>query len=85
MGKRQHAAQEFFTAVFEPDEQPLFVSDEATLYDIDMGDEDELQQRIKQHYGLSVTREQLATPLWQLLDYIAAQRAANTNLATVGS
>ena len=41
MAKRSEVAAELFVAVLDAEEQPYFVSDDATLYDIFAGDDDD--------------------------------------------
>ncbi len=49
------------------DEEPLFISDEATVWDIFSGAEEDLQQRLTSYYGRPFTRDELKQPLWTLL------------------
>jgi hypothetical protein len=50
MRKVSGEAQEFFEKVLY-DEEPLFVSDEATLWGVWMGDVDEVLERCSTYYG----------------------------------
>jgi hypothetical protein len=58
----------------EADERPYFVSDEATLYDIFVGDEEELNDRCEAHYGVRLQASDFTIPLWRLLDELEARR-----------
>lgn len=49
------------------DEEPLFVSDEATLLDVSASPLDELISRCESYYKVRVSTEDLKQPLWQLL------------------
>ncbi len=60
-------AEEFYEKVLCPDEQPGFVSDEASLLDISLTPEELLIDRIKAHYGKTVTRADLRKSFWSLL------------------
>ena len=59
-------AQKFFERVLY-DEEPLFVSDEATIWDVSMSSPEELITRIMRHYGKSVSIADLGQPFWKLL------------------
>jgi hypothetical protein len=74
MDQRRAQAAEFYEAALDPEEQPFFVSDEATPYDIYAGDERKLIERCKQHYGIELRREHFSLPIWQLLDHLARNR-----------
>ncbi len=65
---RQYA--ELFEELFEhvlSDEEPLFVSDEATIYDVSSAPPEELLKRLSEYYGAFVSLQDLKQPLWQLL------------------
>jgi hypothetical protein len=49
------------------DEEPVFVSDEATIWDVSMSSADELIDRCSKYYGVVVRIEDLNQPLWKLL------------------
>jgi hypothetical protein len=50
------------------DEEPLFVSDEATIWDVStVATADELIQRLQHYYGRVVSVEELKLPLWRLI------------------
>jgi len=66
MQKIAREAQEFFEKVLF-DEEPAFVSDEATIWDISMSTADELLERCSRYYGMSLSLEDLRQPLWKLL------------------
>jgi hypothetical protein len=66
MQKVAREAQEFFEKVLF-DEEPAFVSDEATVWDVSMSTADELLQRCSKYYGKSLSVEDLKQPLWKLL------------------
>ena len=67
-------ADEFFSNVLF-DEEPLFVSDEATIWDVSMSPTaDELVKRCSSFYGTHVTAEDLRQPLWQLIEQLHQSR-----------
>jgi hypothetical protein len=66
MGKIQDLADDFFQHVLH-DEKPLFVSDEATIWDVSTSLAPDLIIRLYQHYQKAVTMDDLKQPLWKLL------------------
>jgi hypothetical protein len=73
MDSRETLAKEFFDATHA--ELTPFVSDEATWYDFDYLESDELVALLRSHYGVAPDETTLALPFWKLLDYLAANRA----------
>jgi hypothetical protein len=71
-------AQEFFEHVLY-DEEPLFVSDEATIWDVSMAAPEELRRRCSEYYGTSVSLDDLKQPLWKLLPQLSARRKRAEN------
>ncbi|MDP1696243.1 MAG: hypothetical protein Q8L45_00405 [Xanthomonadaceae bacterium] len=65
---RREEAEFFIKAVIDPDEYPYFVSDEASIYDISSLSSEDLRLRVERAYGVRITEEDLAIPVWQLLD-----------------
>jgi hypothetical protein len=76
MRKVSSEAQEFFEKVLY-DEEPLFVSDEATLWGVWMGDMDEMLERCSAYYGVPVSFEESQQPLWKLLLLLNQKRTAS--------
>lgn len=74
MDQREAHAEELYAAAFDPDELPWFVSDEASLWDIYGGKENDLIHRCQEHYGVRLRREQFGLQFWRLLDYLQEQR-----------
>ncbi len=65
------------------DEEPLFVSDEATLWGVSMSDADDVLERCRNYYGVLVSMEDTQQPLWKLLPMLdARRRAAQANAQT---
>ena len=63
----RYLADELFEKVLY-DEDPVFVSDEATLWDVSMSDVSDVLQRVRTHYGVPLTLEETQQlPLWKLL------------------
>lgn len=69
-------ADELFEHVLY-DEEPLFVSDEATLWGVSMGDVDEVLERCRKYYGVPLSLEETQQqPLWKLLRMLDERRRA---------
>jgi Zn-dependent peptidase ImmA (M78 family) len=75
MSKIGALAEEFYANILY-DEEPLFVSDEATLWGVWMGDVDEVLERCSAYYGVPVSVEESQRPLWKLLRLLNEKRAA---------
>lgn len=76
MSRVSGLADELFEHVLY-DEEPLFVSDEATLWGVSMGDVDEVLERCRAYYGVPVSLEETQRlPLWQLLLLLDERRKA---------
>ena len=75
MDKRAEVAREFYETAFDVNEQPYFVSDGATLYDIFAGDEADLIQRCLERYGVRLGEQHFRLPVWRLLDHLAENRS----------
>ena len=58
------------------DEEPLFISDEATLLDVSLALPEELIRRCSRHYRTAVSMEDLKTPLLMLLPELERKRTA---------
>ncbi len=58
-------AEEFYSNVLY-DEEPLFVSDEATVWDMWSGDVDEILSRCSSFYGVPVSKEETHQPFGSL-------------------
>jgi hypothetical protein len=56
------------------DERNLFVSDEATIWDVSSAPTEEVVRRCIAYYGVPVSREDLKLPLWQLLPLLHHRR-----------
>jgi hypothetical protein len=67
MQKVAALAEEFYLRVLRDDEEPLFVSDEATLFDVWSGDMNEVLNRCTQRYGVPLSLEDARQPFWKLL------------------
>lgn len=66
MQKIADLKREFFEHILY-DEEPVFVSDEATIWDVSMSSADDLIDRCSKYYGIPVRIEDLNQPLWELL------------------
>lgn len=67
-------AHEFFEQILY-DEEPLFVSDEATLWSIATASVDEVLERCRNYYGVTLSFEETQElPLWKLLRVLDKRR-----------
>jgi len=62
--------QELFEQVLY-DEEPLFIGDEATIWDVSVSTPNELLRRCSDYYGVPVSLEDFKKPLWKLLPELA--------------
>jgi len=72
----QPIVDEFFESVIHEFE-PLFVSDEAKIWDVSTETAEQLTERLRNYYGYSVTAQELDLPLWQLLIRLDSNRKAS--------
>ena len=78
MSQRRALADEFYDALglVEGESRPDFVSDEASLYDIQMEDDARVVQLVESHYGVTLrVPDDLRRPFWQLLDELQRLRS----------
>ena len=66
-------AQEFFDNVIR-DQESVFVSDEATIWDVSMESPEELRKACSDYYGIPVSMEDLKAPLWELIPSLNQRR-----------
>jgi hypothetical protein len=71
--KIHELVREFFERVLF-DEEPLFVGDEATIWDVSMAAPDELMKRCSEYYETPVSQEELGQPLWTLIRHLDEKR-----------
>jgi hypothetical protein len=72
MQKISSEAREFFKKVLY-DEEPLFVSDEATILDVSTSTTTDLLDRCVKSYGKSLSMDDLKQPLWKLIRLLNAK------------
>jgi hypothetical protein len=72
--------REFFDVLY--DEEPIFVSDEATVWDVSTSPLQELLQRCSQYYGKTLAEEEMNQPLWKLLRKLNEGRHAGNDAGT---
>lgn len=72
--RRRERAEEFFRTVLDPADRPYFVSDEATLHDVFVGEEADIIARCEAHYGVKLGKTDFVTPVWRLLDELERKR-----------
>jgi hypothetical protein len=68
MQERDSQANKFYSQILLPDEEPGFVSDEATLRDVSLAPDDELIRKVQEHYGKTLSMGAFRKPFWSLLD-----------------
>jgi len=66
--KRESKLTAFLEQLFDEEERPYFVADDACVYDFFAGDDDEFFQRCEKVYGQRLNESDLRLPVWQLLD-----------------
>lgn len=65
MAMRKPQAERFFAAIGISEEyRPVFVSDEAALYDIQLEDDALVINRVRKHYGVTITTDDFRVPFW---------------------
>lgn len=67
---RERYINEFLDRMFDNDDRPYFISNDACLYDIHAGDDVEFSQRFEKWYGKKLTQGDFRLPVWQLIDKI---------------
>jgi hypothetical protein len=79
-------AREFFDNVIK-DEKPVFVSDEATIWDVSMAAAEELLKACSDYYRVPVSMDDLKLPLWELIPSLneRRKRAAEYRVPNAGS
>ncbi|MBF0366486.1 MAG: hypothetical protein HQK50_13015 [Oligoflexia bacterium] len=68
--KRNNDIERFIALVIDKEEIPYFVSDDASIFDISTDDKAVLINRIRTHYKVEISENELHLKLWQLLDLI---------------
>jgi hypothetical protein len=79
MAKWVREADEFCRVVLEPNEQPFFISDEATVWDLVAGDPSLVMERTYAHYGVRLNVAQFKIPFWKLLGFLSDNRTRKTD------
>ena len=70
MIKREKIAKDFYNKLMHPDDQPIFVTDEASFYAVYTGNISEAINIIHKEYGVLFFQKELQMPFWQLLDLL---------------
>ena len=68
--KRERQLTEFLNRMFDKEDRPTFVGDDACLYDIYAGDDNDLSARCNKWYGRTLSPSDFQLPVWQLLDVL---------------
>jgi len=55
------------------DEEPIFISDEATIWDVSVSSAEELIKRCSEYYGIDLSIDDLSMPLWKLIQKLNAK------------
>lgn len=74
MKKIAGLAEEFSKNIL--DDEPFFVSDEATVWSVSGSEPEELLTRISNYYGKTVSMADLQQPLWKLIRQLNEGRSA---------
>ena len=74
MDKRKTIANDFYNKILDPEEHPIYFSDEASFYALYFGDLNEAKDLILKYYGFRATDKEFSMPLWQFLDILYAER-----------
>ena len=69
---RSARVEEILRHVCGEEEFPLFISDEATLFDVCTLTPEEIVERLAAHYGRRVQLTELRLPIWKLVDRLGA-------------
>ena len=72
MRARSARVEEILRHVCGEEEFPLFISDEATLFDVCTLTPEEIVERLATHYGRRVQLTELRLPIWKLVDRLGA-------------
>jgi hypothetical protein len=74
MKKIAGLAEEFSKNIL--DDEPFFVSDEATILDVSAAEPEELISRISNYYRRTISMADLKQPLWKLILQLNEGRSA---------
>lgn len=74
MDERKKLAEEFYNSILDPEEIPFLITDQASLFDIYAGDNNELIQKVKDKYGVILNISDFSMPFYQLLDFLDKKR-----------
>ena len=75
MKKIAGLARQFYENIL--DDEPFFVSDEATAWSVSGSEPEELLGRITEYYGKTVSMADLQQPLWKLIRQLNEGRGAD--------
>ncbi len=74
MDKRRQEAEKFYYSIFDLNEIPSVVTDEASLYDIYLGDELDLIEKVQKKYRFHLDLKHFSMPFWKLIDIIEKKK-----------
>jgi len=78
---RIRAIQPLIDALFRHvlyDEEPILISNEATIWDVSLTDPDELLRRCSEYYQTFISLDDFKKPLWRLLPELENRRGLRT-------
>ncbi len=68
--KRASLVEKFLVQIISVEEQPFFISDDSTIFDISSDAENVLLSRIANSYNIKISNKDLQLKVWQLIDLI---------------
>jgi len=74
MQQIEQLTREVFEQVLSGEYEPVFVGDEATIWDVSMETPEELLRRCSEHYRTSVSIEDFKQRLWKLIRQLNERR-----------
>ncbi|MCE9607798.1 MAG: hypothetical protein K8U03_23170 [Planctomycetia bacterium] len=74
LDKRKKELTDFLDRMFDNEDRPYFMADEACLYDIYAGEDAKLSERFEKFYGRKLAQQDFLLPIWLLLDSLPTRR-----------
>jgi hypothetical protein len=75
INKRKSKISHFTNNILDSEEEAIFVSDEASIYDISTDDEEALLERVEKVYGVILEVNDFLLPIWKLVDLIDSKKS----------
>jgi hypothetical protein len=70
LDERQRELKQFLDRMFDDADRPMFVADDASIYDIYVGDDTESAERCERFYAHKLITSEFRLPLWKLLNVL---------------